>query len=271
MVYLAQICKLAYSSIKVYISGVKSQMLRNGLADPTLVNGQPSYKYKLLLRGIQRDAALRAKHTRYPITKKKLIKIIQAISKLNLPHLETLRLKAAVLLAFWGFFRSASYCDSSIEKSVLRRQDICLINSAKGPRYLNVFLRKSKTIQFRSVRVYIYENSAKLLCPVRAMHKFITSTSSIRSLHPKNSLFHLPGNALTLTVFNQLLKRAVGGAGFNPIRYSSHSLRAGAATTAANCGINPYMIKKLGRWNSEAFNVYIKTPKQGILSAQCQM
>ncbi len=44
-----------------------------------------------------------------------------------------------------------------------------------------------------------------------------------------------------------------------------HSFRSGAATTAASRGINgDATIKMLGRWKSEAYQLYIKKPKDQL-------
>ena len=43
---------------------------------------------------------------------------------------------------------------------------------------------------------------------------------------------------------------------------SSHSLRIGAASTAAAAGCPKYLIKSLGRWSSDCFRRYIRVPDQ---------
>ncbi len=42
--------------------------------------------------------------------------------------------------------------------------------------------------------------------------------------------------------------------------YSGHTSRIGAATTAASVGIPDHPIKTLGRWISDAYQLYIQTP-----------
>ena len=42
--------------------------------------------------------------------------------------------------------------------------------------------------------------------------------------------------------------------------YASHSFRIGAATTAAKAGLSPWLIQTLGRWPSNCFSLYIRTP-----------
>ena len=46
---------------------------------------------------------------------------------------------------------------------------------------------------------------------------------------------------------------------------SSHSLRIGAATTAAAAGYPKWMIQKLGRWNSDCSRTYIQIPDSVII------
>ena len=50
-------------------------------------------------------------------------------------------------------------------------------------------------------------------------------------------------------------------AGFNPSKFSGHSYRSGAATTAGDQGFTEWELKMMGRWKSTAYNVYLRNPK----------
>ena len=70
------------------------------------------------------------------------------------------------------------------------------------------------------------------------------------------------GNGLTRDRFVTAVRAALDQAGVNSSLYAGHSFRIGAATTAAQRGIPDSLIKTLGRWQSAAYTVYIRTPHE---------
>ena len=53
-------------------------------------------------------------------------------------------------------------------------------------------------------------------------------------------------------------------AGFDPILYAGHSFRIGATITTAQHGLPDSLIKTLGHWQSSAYTVYIRTPRDTL-------
>ena len=66
-----------------------------------------------------------------------------------------------------------------------------------------------------------------------------------------------PKKKPTLTIKTWQLLTQVG---FNALDYAGHSYRIGAATTAAEAKLLSWLIKTLGRWSSDCYERYIKTP-----------
>ena len=62
----------------------------------------------------------------------------------------------------------------------------------------------------------------------------------------------------------QAVRDALSCAGVDSSGYAGHSFRIGTATTAARHGILDAMIKMLGRWESSAYTIYIRTPREAI-------
>ena len=101
--------------------------------------------------------------------------------------------------------------------------------------------------------------SGNSICAVRAL---------LHYLHARGSgpLFrHQNGLPLTRTTLTLWLKNAVSRAGVEG-NFSGHSFRIGAATSAATAGIPDHLIKTLGRWFSNAYQLYIKTPSHVLES-----
>ena len=64
-----------------------------------------------------------------------------------------------------------------------------------------------------------------------------------------------------------MLKHALTCIGYDFSMYSGHSFQIGAATTAGSVHVD-HLIKILGRWSSDAYCRYIRTPDLVIKQAQ---
>ena len=62
----------------------------------------------------------------------------------------------------------------------------------------------------------------------------------------------------------EAVKSGLLKAGIDARSYSGHSFRIGAATTAAEKGVDDSIIKTLGRWESLAYLQYIKVPRSHL-------
>ena len=74
----------------------------------------------------------------------------------------------------------------------------------------------------------------------------------------------LNGSYLTRACSVQELKRASTTSGIDADKYNNHSFRIGAATTAAEKGIEDSRIQTLGRWKSTAYLLYVKLSREHL-------
>jgi len=71
------------------------------------------------------------------------------------------------------------------------------------------------------------------------------------------------GTKLTRPIFVLALATILIKLNINPRHYNTHSFHIGAATLANQAGMSPLQIKALGRWQSEAYQRYIRfSPNQ---------
>ena len=68
-----------------------------------------------------------------------------------------------------------------------------------------------------------------------------------------------------------VVREVLADAGVDTSCYSGYSFRVGAATTAASIGVGDAMIKMLGRWESAAYQQYIRTPWDSLAAVSCQL
>ena len=69
------------------------------------------------------------------------------------------------------------------------------------------------------------------------------------------------GSPLTRDQFISHLKEALSSCGIDNRRYPGHSFQIVAATAAAQAGVPDHLIKVLGRWELENYQLYIQTPQ----------
>lgn len=197
---------------------------------------------------------------RLPITPDLLVKL-RGVWSSGSSKYDGSMLWVAASLSFFGFMRSGELTIPSAasydEGSHLTFNDVA-VDSLSKPSVLQVRLKASKTDPF-CLRVNIYVGrTGNSLCPVSAVLHYMVARG------PGPGPFFRFDDGTPRSKFVQKVKTALTSAGVDCSGYSSHSFRSGAATTAAKQGISDAAIKMLGRWKSNAYQIYIKTPKDQL-------
>ncbi|XP_075688660.1 uncharacterized protein LOC142657510 [Rhinoderma darwinii] len=208
-----------------------------------------SFLVRQAMKGFRRGSAVR--DLRKPVSFELLVAICDLLREVCVSAFEVRLFTLAFSLAFFGAFRISELVSAS--KSVaggLLYADVDWDGSC-----LSCLLRRSKTDQEgRGFVVRLYELPGSRVCPVRCFREFI----AVRPEGPASLLVHADGLSLSKFQFSQVFKKFIllsgrGGAGF-----SSHSFRIGAATEAARWGLSPVMVKKIGRWESDRYRLYVR-------------
>ena len=169
---------------------------------------------------------------------------------------------AAACICFFGFLRSGevvvpsqSAYDSAVHLSI---GDVRLENTT-DPGYVQVQIKSSKTDPFRrGVFIYLGRGDSNL-CPVAAVASYMV----LRGSAPWPFFQFADGRYLTRDRFVSVCLQRTG---IDRSHYSGHSFRIGAAMTAALCGLTDSLINTLGRWESAAYTIYIRTLRETLCS-----
>ena len=255
--------KLKHRSIKTYMSAVRHLQIRAGFPDPFAATDQmPRVEY--VLRGVKRSEAEKGlvSQERLPITPhilRQLWEVWASEGQLR----DTKLIWAASTLCFFAFLRAGELSTpstTSYDPNVhLCMRDIT-VDDPLSPSVMQIFIKQSKTDPFRKgVRLSIGRTGTKL-CPVAAMLDFLAARGT-----DEGPVFTFrDGSFLTRQRFVELVCAALRKAGVDQSRYCGHSFRIGAATTAAQKGLEDCMIKTLCRWESVAYLQYVKIPRDQL-------
>ena len=125
-------------------------------------------------------------------------------------------------------------------------------------------LPSSKTDPFANgVNIHLAASPTSPLCPVTALRNLFAHYP----MSPNSPLFNRPFGPFSKAYFINKVREYLIRAGIPTRGFSGHSLRKGAAVSAVSKGISRNEIKLLGRWKSDAVDIYINDLPQATLSA----
>lgn len=245
--------KYAASSVTSYVSAISYVHQLAAVDDPTkaaIINQ--------LLKGYRKLAPTR--DIRLPITLPILNKLLGSFQHTVSSAYQIHLLSAMCAIAFFAFLRigeiTTTYSEST---NLIKITQLDRLVDKKG----NVKALQLTLINYKhsdpgqNFVVYIYPES--LCCPVQLLLKYV----SLRGDAP-GPLFCWPdGTPITRTFFVTHLNAALKFNNLDCALYKAHSFRIGAASWATAKGFSDSQIRLLGRWKSNAFLKYIRTPSLG--------
>jgi len=253
--------KLSEGTIKSYLAAVRHTQIALGLGDPHM-GEMPQLEY--VVKGVKKMPTDRPTRTRLPITLEILCRLKRVWQ--NWPNCrDASMLWAAATMCFFGFLRAGEVVvpsESGFDPSSHLAYGDVRADNLSTPQFLEVRIKASKMDPFRhGVSVYLGRTTGEL-CPVASILDYMVR----RGAQSGPFFTFADGRFLTRERFVSAVRAALTTAGFNCSLYAGHSFRIGAATTAAQRGIQDSLIKTLGRWESSAYMVYIRTPRDTLCS-----
>ncbi|KAF6254757.1 kinase-like domain-containing protein [Scenedesmus sp. NREL 46B-D3] len=166
----------------------------------------------------------------------------------------------AMLVAFGAFLRKANVCAASrslshVQRSLLRRDVV--VDRAQYCLFVTLRFMKNSQYQESTHRVVIAGRHGHPLDPVWWWCSYVELVPA----PPEAAAFgYMSGGVyvpLVHTEFVRLVKQLLLRAGFDSSKYAGHSFRRGAASFSFLVGLPSFLIKELGAWRSQVYQVYL--------------
>lgn len=237
---------LSHSTARLYITAIGYQCKVYNAQDVTR-----NFIIQKVLEGLKRSINMR--EPRLPITRNVLESIVTTLPAICSDVYESYLFCAAYCLAFAAFLRVSELAVKSKMAlgNVLSASDV--VFSSEGDT-VTILLRYSKNDQYgKGVSLQIKKTGARI-CAYTNLSNFLHRRPRVGG-----PLFcHLNGDPLTRYQFSSVLKKCLAVRQLDYGKFTAHSFRIGAATTAAMAGYPVDIIKSAGRWRSGAYKVYLK-------------
>ena len=138
-----------------------------------------------------------------------------------------------------------------------------------GRRHARVRMRKRKDLRMLNGKhdvVFITgEEPGAHFDPVLELERWLEIRQGW-GLPDDGALFCLrDGTAITVDMVRDEVKALMESIGLDPAHYGAHSLRIGGASAALAAGVPPSLIRLMGRWSSDVYEVYCRLSSQAAL------
>jgi hypothetical protein len=192
--------------------------------------------------------------------------------------------RAAMTTAFCGLLRAAEMALQDGEvfnpKRNLTRADVLFCQDGVWRRYAElragrpvtaarVLMRPCKKLKYRpgkTVPVMLYDGA--VLTPVSDLLRLFQVDGVPPDREATTPLFRMAsGAAFTTKYVREVVRFLVEAVGLDGALYGGHSLRIGGATAALAAGLPASVIRVMGRWDSDVFELYARASADGARRA----
>lgn len=240
---------LTFVSVIGYVHRISS------LPDPTKTD-----MIRLALRGYSKSKP--STDIRLPITLPILERILSAFDHTSYSNFQRHLFRAMCTIAFFAALRvgEITTIPGRSLQNLIQFDQIAFLRGASGSvtgiKLTMKFFKHSNPS--KPVVIFIYTD--KPVCPVSTLIQYL----SLRGFANGPLFCWSDNSAISRHYFTSTLNAALNFCGLDSHRYKSHSFRIGAASWAATKGLSDTQIREFGRWKSNAFLQYIRTPSLSL-------
>lgn len=248
--YYVSYLSLTYkaSAIKSVLSAISYKHKIKNMPDPT-----KSYMIKKLLAGMGKTTVDTQEKFK-PLTYKILATLLPKIESVTKDTYEKILFKAVFTLAYTACMRVSEYAVSANDTHTLLAKNVKFMPTTEGQRQtVKVTLETFKHSTSQET-LYIVSQEGSIICPVKALKNYL----KIRPEAQGPLFIHRDKKPLTRNAVSHILRAAIKMIDLDPAQFTPHSLRIGRATDLAIQNQAEHIIKKTGRWNSDAYVKYIR-------------
>ena len=259
-------------TVASYMSSIRAAHLYRGISCPALKDEV----VQAVINGAKNQNLKETRASRLAMTPKLLRIFKDRLKASKLPKWDKQLLWCACCWCFWGSLRiheMLSVNENQFRKdTTLTWGDITMEEvESDGDKLEVIRLRLKSTKESKSQKCEQFVEivcNGSFMCPVKALKAFLmTKGKSGRRQDP--FCVRKDGSLLTGRTMNKLLKQFMEGeADYLGGKISTHSFRAGLATSLGRMGYGEELIKQMGRWKSDAYQLYCKRGRVGNLAQQ---
>lgn len=254
---LAHDSGLRAETVRNYLCGIAFHHHLLGLEDPR----NESSVLKLVISGCRREDKEKG------VTKKLRLGISGTMLETIITPLDLSNFRAAR----WAAYASISYFAGLRANEIVQTRNTGVscywknFNLMKQNPAINYFIMTqyySKPVQFGpAIDIPIPKIGTKA-CPFNLIlnyRKFFENRPELGDLNKRAAFMNLDGTPYTYRQALADTKHYVSQGGYDKSCTGTHCYRIGMASEAGRQGLPGWIIKLLGRWNSECYQVYIRT------------
>ena len=252
---------MSASSINGQLAGIQFHLRCH---DPS-INMLRTPAIRLLLDGIKKGS-VNQRDKRLPFTLPLLCDLITHLRRGHFGiYIDTL-LEAVFFTAFYGFLRCGEFTSTSGDFNP--SLDLTLGDLVMHETHFTIFLKHSKADRVGDGVSVCIARTDTPFCPCTSMSRYLKWRPHAK---PDEPLFLTPeGRAMNRHWFAIRLRKICVQLNLPPDRYTPHSFRIGAATTASAV-VSQGTLQKMGRWHSSAYTRYLRPDVSDVLAAQRSM